>query len=155
MARVQPTRPAPTPSRRGPRHHALLVLAALGPLALLTIGLATQPDPRGYGTHEQLGLPACRSREWFGIPCPGCGVTTSIALALRGDLAASFVNQPAGLLLTLALPLLFLAALRVHLAGRDLHAVLLGPGTRPLLALAAIVLVLSWAWKIARLGGAG
>jgi hypothetical protein len=145
---VRRTFPEPTFSARGPGHYGLLALAALGPLALAVIGLLTRPDARGYGTHEQLGLPACRSIDWLGIPCPACGVTTSVALALRGELLQSLVNQPAGLALTLLLPLLFAGALWVHARGGDLRAVVLAPGRERLVAAAAVALVLAWAWKI-------
>ena len=54
----------------------------------LSIGflLATYltPDPRGLGTHEQLGLPPCTFKTWTGIPCPSCGCTTCFALFVRG-----------------------------------------------------------------------
>ena len=45
-----------------------------------------EPDPRGYGTHEQFGLPACTFLETSGLPCPSCGMTTSFAYLARGRL---------------------------------------------------------------------
>lgn len=69
----------------------VLVLAAGG------MGLAgLEPDPRGFGTHQQLGFPGCTLRTLFGIPCPGCGVTTSLTLFVRGRLVESAVVQPVG-----------------------------------------------------------
>ena len=43
-----------------------------------------EPDARGYGTHQRLGLPPCSFRIVFGMPCPGCGGTTSFAYFVRG-----------------------------------------------------------------------
>lgn len=40
---------------------------------------------------------ACLLRELTGLPCPGCGITTSLLALGRGDLAASWAANPAGL----------------------------------------------------------
>lgn len=36
----------------------------------------------------------CLLRGWTGIPCPGCGVTRSIAALIRGDWAGAFRLHP-------------------------------------------------------------
>lgn len=38
------------------------------------------------GTHQQLGLPPCTFKVLTKLPCPSCGMTTSFALLVRGDL---------------------------------------------------------------------
>ena len=43
------------------------------------------PDSRGFGTHQQLGLPACSFQTSFGVPCPSCGMTTSFSHFVRGQ----------------------------------------------------------------------
>ncbi|MBW3542790.1 MAG: DUF2752 domain-containing protein [Planctomycetes bacterium] len=58
-----------------------------------------EPDPRGFGTHERLGLPACRFETVVGMPCPSCGLTTSFAHAVRGRLFDAARSHPAGLFL--------------------------------------------------------
>jgi hypothetical protein len=40
-------------------------------------------------THTQLGMPPCNFVTLAGKPCPSCGMTTSFALLVRGDVAAS------------------------------------------------------------------
>lgn len=62
----------------------LMVVGACG--LLLGFGLAAclEPDHRGYGTHQQLGLPPCSFRMLLNLPCPSCGGTTCFALFVRG-----------------------------------------------------------------------
>jgi hypothetical protein len=36
----------------------------------------------------------CLLRNWTSVPCPGCGVTRSIAALLRGDIALAFRLHP-------------------------------------------------------------
>lgn len=43
-----------------------------------------------------LGHGLCPSRELLGLPCPGCGLTRSILLILRGQWAESWRLQPFG-----------------------------------------------------------
>ena len=43
-----------------------------------------------------LGHGLCPSRELLGLPCPGCGLTRSILLILRGRFAESWRLQPFG-----------------------------------------------------------
>ena len=63
------------------------------------------PDgtPRGMGTHTQLGLPECNFLRLTGVPCPSCGMTTSFALLMHGDIAASLRTNPVGTLLAVFL----------------------------------------------------
>ncbi|QOJ13113.1 MAG: DUF2752 domain-containing protein [Planctomycetia bacterium] len=85
---------------------ALVVAACAG--VLLTAAML-QPDPRGHGTHEQLGLARCGWLVRSRLPCPTCGMTTAFSHAVRGSLALAWTCQPAGLLMALgamaALPL--------------------------------------------------
>jgi hypothetical protein len=46
-------------------------------------------SPRRMETHRQLGLPPCTFYERTGMPCPSCGMTSSFALFVRGDLGGS------------------------------------------------------------------
>lgn len=71
-------------------------------LALLITAASLKPDPRGYGTHEGLGLPPCTFQQLFGIRCPSCGMTTSWAYMMRGHVIRSFQANAGGALLCLA-----------------------------------------------------
>jgi hypothetical protein len=74
---------------------AALVAAAASSTAY-TVLLRVQPDPRGHGTHEQLGLDACGWPLAYGIPCPACGCTTAACLLVHGRVVAAFATQPFG-----------------------------------------------------------
>lgn len=127
----------------------MLLAGAFAGLGILVLfGLFVTPDPRGFGTHTHLGLPDCQTIAWWGVPCPGCGVTTSVCLAAHGRLLASLHNQPFGLACALVLALAPVWALGLHFAGRDLHVEAAKLKTKTwLLGTAALVLV-AWVWKL-------
>ncbi len=66
--------------------------------AILAVGLSLHldPDPRGYGTHEGLGLPPCGMKLLTDIPCPSCGMTTSFAHSARLQAGEAFRAHPVG-----------------------------------------------------------
>ncbi|RMG09330.1 MAG: DUF2752 domain-containing protein [Planctomycetota bacterium] len=55
-----------------------------------------EPDRRGVGTHEQLGLPPCGFFDLAGGPCPSCGFTTTFAYAAHLRPLDALANQPFG-----------------------------------------------------------
>lgn len=61
------------------RHEALL----LGGLAALQFGVVTAGLP---------GWP-CPFKAAFGIPCPGCGMSTSVSSLLHGDILGAFTTH--------------------------------------------------------------
>src|SRR5215467_13894008 len=65
--------------------------------AILLIGRFLRPSAEGVGTHQQLGLPPCAFLHFTGIPCPSCGLTTSVAHAARFHFYQSITTQPFGL----------------------------------------------------------
>jgi len=73
-----------------------------GCLLVLATAAAIEPDARGYGTHTQLGLPPCGFLLLTGSPCPGCGLTTAFAYAIRGHWSLAASANPLGLALFLA-----------------------------------------------------
>ena len=83
-------------------------------VGVLITALLLDADPRGVGTHQQLGLSECGFIPLFGGPCPSCGFTTTFTLAAHGHLISAFVNQPFGFLMFLgALSSVPLAAIAV------------------------------------------
>mgnify|MGYP003739701401 CR=1 FL=1 len=60
-----------------------------------------EPDARGYGTHQQFGLPPCTFLTLFGWRCPSCGMTTAWANLVRGRLVTAVEVHLTGTLLAL------------------------------------------------------
>jgi hypothetical protein len=85
-------------------------VAGLGCWAVLGIAAWLRPDPRGFGSHQQLGLPPCSFEAVTHVPCPGCGLTTSFANMAHGHVLVAFGAHLMG-------PLLFLLTLGVALAS--------------------------------------
>ena len=79
-------------------------------MRLLLVGvfaIAIALDPYKDGklwlseTHRQLGLPPCTFKAVTGYPCPSCGMSSSFALAIRGDLWHSAEANFVGTLLAI------------------------------------------------------
>lgn len=78
-------------------------------LTLLGIAASLTPSADGFGTHRQIklplitgaeeGLPACSFLQAYGKPCPSCGMTTSWAWLMKGNLWESVRANVAGTLL--------------------------------------------------------
>lgn len=79
----------------------LSLFAGVGVLALLVTAGNLQPARSGLGTHQQLGLPPCSSIVLFGVRCPSCGMTTSWAHFLRGQLVQALAANAGGVVLAL------------------------------------------------------
>jgi Protein of unknown function (DUF2752) len=150
----QPPRLESLPHRRPLEHWLVLLVAIAGPVVLVILGTFVQPDPRGFGTHEKLGLPSCKMMDWFGVPCPGCGVTTSVALAAHGRFLDSIRNQPFGMVVVVGLPLVALWAVAGHLKGRDLYRDLSAIRLRPWGLWLGSALAIAWIYKLALVFGA-
>jgi hypothetical protein len=84
-----------------------LVGLTLGLVAVFGIARWLNPydqdgSPRRMETHRQLGLPPCTFKVMTGgLPCPSCGMTTSFALLMHGDVANSLRANAVGTLLAL------------------------------------------------------
>ncbi|MFW5840554.1 MAG: DUF2752 domain-containing protein, partial [Planctomycetota bacterium] len=101
-----------TPRQPSWRPPARLVGAALLLLMVAIVGLAAwmDADSRGFGTHQQLGLPACGTLQRTGYPCPTCGMTRGFRAMAHGQVRASFGYHPFA-------PVLFAATAAVAAAG--------------------------------------
>jgi hypothetical protein len=93
--------------REGPVHPAIdrgiAVAIILIAAAMVVLLLMLQPDPRGVGTHEQLGMAPCGWAQGpEGIPCPTCGVTTAACQLVHLHPIEAVITQPFGAALALA-----------------------------------------------------
>src|SRR5262249_13553326 len=76
--------------------------------------------PLPYGAHTRLGVPPCEFFVLFNRPCPACGLTTSFALLMHGDVLASLRANLVGTLLALFCLALIPWSLYISLRGRYL-----------------------------------
>lgn len=112
----------------------------LGLLGLLIVASRLEPDPRGFGTHEQLGLAPCSFYRWTGWLCPTCGATTAWACLLNGDWAAALRANLAG---TLLCGLAIAAVPWLLLSGCLGRWWIVRPTLRGVLAVATVMVVVS------------
>ncbi|MBI3863826.1 MAG: DUF2752 domain-containing protein [Planctomycetia bacterium] len=127
---------------------SLLLGWSLFLIAGFTLAWHLEPDPRGYGTHQSLGLPPCTFRVLFNVPCPGCGMTTSFSHFVRGDVAQALRANAGGVVLAivcvLQIPWCWWSAARGRLAG-------VADPTRFLLILVSVVAgicLLNWIMRL-------
>ena len=139
------TSPKATIGARG-RFYAFLVL--LGCLGILALAAWLQPDPKGYGTHRQLGFGKCGMLITTGLPCPTCGMTTAFAYTVRGRLFNAFMAQPAGLALALATIGVALGAAWTMITGKFPKIRIPYVTTYRLLLLFLVLLIGGWGFKI-------
>jgi hypothetical protein len=100
-------------------------LFAMAAAAAVVFAIAVRLDPYDADgrplqmeTHRQLGLPRCTFYDMTGLPCPSCGMTTSFALLMHGDVWNSLRANAVGTLLA-AVGLVFIPwALACAVRGR-------------------------------------
>src|SRR5437764_341397 len=90
----------------GPWVRGTLVGLALGLSAVFAVAIWLRPydddgQPLRMEAHRQLGLPPCTFYTLTKVPCPSCGMTTSFALFVRGDVWNSLRANAAGTLLAI------------------------------------------------------
>ena len=125
-----------------------LIIGCICVLAGFFAASQVNPDPRGFGTHQQFGFPPCSFRQIFGIPCPSCGGTTSVAHFVRGQWIRSMESNVAGFCLAL-LGLMFLPWSLVSIYKGHL----IGVSSRSHLYLSisislSLIAVVQWVWRL-------
>jgi hypothetical protein len=133
---------------RSPGHWCILAVAGAALAGFMVFGLLVPPAEAGYGTHEKLGLPPCTLMAVTGVPCPGCGVTTSVAMASRGRFVDAFRNQPFGLLVAALGVISIPWAVWGHATGRDLWRDFLRLATKPVVLSFVAALLAAWVYKL-------
>jgi hypothetical protein len=117
-------------------------------IALLCVARFLSPDPGGFGTHQQLGLPPCSFVATYGRRCPACGMTTSWSHLTRGHVVTSLRVNSGGTLLGLAAlvagPWLLASGLAGRWIGRPPHElVIIG-----LCVSVTLVILTDWAVRL-------
>ncbi len=137
------------PRRLSIAHRLASALTAACCLAVLLLAAWLQPNPRGFGTHTQMGMPPCQFLTATGRPCPTCGMTTAFTHAAHGHFLAAVRAQPFGVLLSLAAAMAFWVGLIGACTGLRIASpfeVLLRP--RWLWTLGALAAA-AWGYKVA------
>jgi hypothetical protein len=125
------------------------LVVTLASLAILVVAALVTPNPRGVGTHKQLGLTACGFYERTGYPCPTCGMTTAFAHMVRGRIWNAFAVQPAGALAALLCAFTFLTGTYVTFTGKSLDQYTSRLNVLRVLLIVALVVLASWLWLCA------
>ena len=139
--RVLPVAKLARPARRARWYvRAALIGVAAALAAVFAVAFYLNPygpdgAPRSMATHTQLGLPQCNFVVMTGKPCPSCGMTTSFALLVRGDVGASLRANWVGTTLAVFWAGLLVWAVASGLTGR----LLLVPRGRGELVLTVVV----------------
>jgi len=117
-------------------------------LVLLLVAASLVPSSSGVGTHMALGLQQCQFLARTGLPCPGCGMTTSFSWFVRGNIEASLYVQPMGCVLALLVGATFWAAIYVAVSGRPAYRLAQRIPPRYYLWYLPSLAIVAWAWKI-------
>jgi hypothetical protein len=122
-----------------------LTLVVIAVVLVVVFGVAIWLNPYQDGhvwlieTHRQLRLPECSFKRITGLPCPSCGMTSSFALLMHGDLVNSLRANAAGTVLAVLCLAYIPWALLCAVLGRKL---LIRSIERVLLRLVVLFLVL-------------
>jgi len=123
----------------------VVLLLVVGAVLVTLAGL--DPDPRGLGTHEQLGMKPCAWPVVYDMPCPTCGVTTATVHLLHFEVLAAFRTQPFGALLAIA-TIAFVVLAVVHLwRGESLFARLAVWPWGTIFLVGVAILLASWYYR--------
>lgn len=135
------------------RYRAINTLLFIGAALILGVATTLDPDPRGTGTHLQLGLQPCVFLSSWGIPCPACGWTTSFALMVNFKVIAAFITQPFGAILSLITIALAITSASEAMKPRDLwslfHVRFRGRETQ-VASVFFVLMFAAWAYTITR-----
>lgn len=127
----------------------LCLVSGLGLLSLLATARYLTPSPAGLGTHQQLGLPPCTTMVIWNVPCPTCGMTTSWAWVMRGNLMqASRANLGGTMLAIIAIGFLP-AACYFFISGRATSGHWFSLMLAVSLVTACCITLIQWAIRLA------
>src|SRR5438128_7346592 len=95
-------------------------------------------------THRQMGLPPCTFKAMTGMPCPSCGMTTSFALLIRGDVWNSLKANAVGTLLAAFCLALVPWSLVCSLRGRPLFIISMERALTTIIVGFVVLMLLRW-----------
>ena len=123
-------------------------LLGAGSAAVVYTARQLHPDARGFGTHQQLGLPPCEFHRMTGIACPGCGLTTSFAHTSHGELLGAFKSHLMGPSLFAAVLILALFAPYALVRRRPVSVIFHGSSAAMWLGITSVLGLLTWVLRL-------
>jgi hypothetical protein len=127
-----------------------LGLLAVGAGLMVVFGIALWLNPYENGqamrmeAHTQLGLPPCTFKVMTGYPCPSCGMTTSFALLMKGDVVNSLKANAVGTLLALFWLVLIPWSLVSSFCGRPLFLISIEKAVLRVIILFLTLMLVRW-----------
>ena len=122
-----------------------------GPLTWLGVLVLSSAAAGAAWIRAGLPLPGCPLRDWTGVPCAACGTTRMLRALVAGDLASAVAFHPIAFAGGIGLVVWAVVAMILVLSGRSLRPIRPGArAQRAIAILAAILVVLSWAYQIWR-----
>jgi hypothetical protein len=130
-------------------YHAVLLGLSSGVL-LMALLLSIRGQSQVILPGINVPLPElCMSRRMFGLSCPGCGLTRCFISLARGDVAAAWSYNPAGLLLfavtAFQIPLRAWQLWRIR---RGLPEIMMNGAAQVALGAVAILMLGQWALRL-------
>lgn len=116
---------------------------------LLAIAAWLKPNPSGMGTHTQLGLPGCSLFTLVGIRCPGCGMTTSWAYAMKADFTNAIGANVGGVLLCLLSVAVFPCLMWMSIRGQTINSRWFAQVVVTVLVIAISISIIEWLIRLA------
>ena len=125
-------------------YRLLSLLGLIASTAVIVFAFRLHPDSRGYGTHEQLGLPPCGFLVDHGVPCISCGMTTAFAAMAHGMPILALRSNPFGVLLFLGMLVAPIHCLHSLIMGLDPFWIFRTRRAMLILPLCGLLLLLNW-----------
>jgi hypothetical protein len=122
----------------------LLVVGAAFAVSAYVKPYDDEGQPYLLGTHRDVGLPTCSFLLATRKPCPSCGLTTSFALLVRGDVKASWAANWVGTLMAVVLAVAIPWGLASMIRGRLLFFASLERGLTWFVAVFLTLLLARW-----------
>ena len=130
------------------RSRFLAAIVGTGLLAVLLLASQLRPDPRGWGTHEQLGLPPCTFFLVVGKRCPACGMTTAWANVTHLRFADALRANASGAVLAVAAFGVGCSAIAVAVRGKRLAWQPKESAIAGLALLTASLVICEWVFRL-------
>ena len=144
-----PAEPLHAESIAAARHvRVTAVVIAIGCAVILFVAMYLTPDPRGFGTHEQLGLPPCISTKFLHVPCPVCGMTTAFSLMAHVRPIDAFRTQPAGAILFAVCMIALAGSVSTFVSGYVPSLMVRVSASRVSAWTFAVLLTAGWLYKV-------